>query len=85
MAKHLQYRLIEEIIRYLRPSLTQQWTQRIAVGSQSFIEKIKEALGFKASGRKIRRAGDSFELRESLKPYGSTNAMDPGNTFLGDQ
>ncbi len=62
-----------------------KWTHSIAVGSQSFIEKIKEALGFRARGRKIRRAGDSFELRESLKPYGTTNAMEPGNTFFWDQ
>ena len=62
-----------------------KWTQSIAVGSESFIEKIKEALGFKARGRKIHRAGDAYELRESLKPYGITNATEPGNTFLWDQ
>ncbi len=30
-----------------------KWTQSIAVGSKTFIEKMKEALGFRATGRKI--------------------------------
>jgi putative transposase len=29
-----------------------KWTQSIAVGSKTFIEKMKEALGFRAKGRK---------------------------------
>ena len=62
-----------------------KWTQSIAVGGEPFIEKVKEALGFRARGRKIRRAGDFFELREALKPYGTTNALASGNTFLWDQ
>ena len=47
-----------------------KWTQSIAVGSKTFIEKMKEALGFKAKGRKINYADDTFELREVLTPYG---------------
>ena len=60
-----------------------KWTQSVAVGGESFIEKIKEALGFRAKGRKIRRAGDSFEPRETLQPYGTTNALASGNPFYG--
>ncbi len=60
-------------------------TQSVAVGGESFIEKIKEALGFKARGRKIRHDGDAFELREALKPYGPTSALASGNTFFWDQ
>ena len=30
-----------------------KWTQSIAVGSKAFIEKMKEALGYRAGGRKI--------------------------------
>ena len=62
-----------------------KWTQSIAVGGEPFIEKVKEALGFRTRGRKIRRAGDSFELRETMKPYGTTNALASGNTFSWDQ
>jgi putative transposase len=47
-----------------------KWTQSIAVGSKTFVEKIKEALGFRATGRKIIPADDTFELREEQVPYG---------------
>jgi putative transposase len=62
-----------------------KWTQSIAVGSKTFIEKMKEALGFKAKGRKINYADDTFELREVLTPYGKANSQVSGNTFLWDQ
>ena len=62
-----------------------KWAQGIAVGSETFIEKIKEALDFRARGRKIRRADDSFELWETLKPYGTTYALASGYTFSWDQ
>jgi hypothetical protein len=44
--------------------------QSIAVGSKTFIETMKEALGFRAKGRKIICADDTFELRETITPYG---------------
>ena len=62
-----------------------RWTQSIAVGSKTFIEKMKETLGFRAKGRKIICADDSFELREVLTPYGKAKNLDSGNTFLWDQ
>jgi len=62
-----------------------KWTQSIAVGSKTFIKKMKEALGFRATGRKIICADDTFELREALPPYGKANNLDSGNTFLWDQ
>ena len=46
------------------------------------IEKIKEALGFRAKGRKIRSTGDTFELREGQVPYGADGRLESGNTFL---
>jgi putative transposase len=62
-----------------------KWTQSIAVGSKTFVEKMKEALGFRATGRKIISADDTFELREEQMPYGEANNLDSGNTFLWDQ
>ena len=59
-----------------------KWTQSIAVGSETFIGKMKEALGFRATGRKIICADDTFELREVLTPYGKASNLDSGNTFL---
>ena len=62
-----------------------KWTKSIAVGSKTFIEQMKEALGFKAKGRKINYADNTFELREVLTPYGKANSQESGNTFLWDQ
>jgi len=59
-----------------------KWTQSIAVGSKPFIEKIKDALGFRAKSRKIISADDTFELREAMTPYGKAANLDSGNTFL---
>jgi putative transposase len=58
------------------------WTQSIAVGSKTFIETMQEALGFRAKGRKIIGADDTFELREVITPYGKANDLDSVNTFL---
>ncbi len=62
-----------------------KWTQSIAVGSKTFTEMIKEALGFRAIGRKIICDEDTFELREGQAPYGKANDLDPRNTFLWSQ
>jgi putative transposase len=59
-----------------------KWTQSIAVGSKTFIEQMKESLGFRAKGRKIIGAEDTFELQEVLPPYGKADHPDFGNTFL---
>ena len=62
-----------------------KWTQSIAVGSKAFIEKIKEALGYRAIGRRIFGDEDTFVLREGQTPYGEPNDLYPENTFLWDQ
>ena len=62
-----------------------KWTQSIAVGSRTFIEKMKEPLGFRATGRKVICGNDTFELREAITPYGKANNLDSGNTFLWNQ
>jgi hypothetical protein len=45
---------------------------------------MKEALGFRAIGRKIIYADGTFELREALTPYGKAYNPNLGNTFLWD-
>jgi putative transposase len=62
-----------------------KWTQSIAVGSKPFIETMRETLGFRAKGRKITGADDTFELREVIAPYGKANDLDSGNTFSWNQ
>jgi hypothetical protein len=46
------------------------------------IAKIKEALGFRAKGRKITSSDDTFELREGQVSYGAADKLDSGNIFL---
>ena len=82
--KQAHFKWVDSAIQAEDYSREAKWTQSIAVGGESFIEKIKEALGFRARGRKIRRAGESFEFRETLQPYGTTNALASGNAFLWD-
>jgi len=62
-----------------------KWTLSIAVGIKTFIEPKKEALGFRAKGRKIICADDTFELREVIAPYGEATDQDCGNTYLWNQ
>ena len=46
-----------------------EWTDSIAVGSMSFIEKVKLLLGFKAKGRDVIAGGDGYHLREEAASY----------------
>jgi putative transposase len=62
-----------------------KWTQSIAVGSKTFIENMKKAIGHKAKGRKIISADDTFELREAVTPFGNADNLDSGNTYLWNQ
>ena len=45
-----------------------KWTETIAIGSRSFVEKIKAELGFKAKGRKIICAGSVLSFGKSRYP-----------------
>jgi putative transposase len=46
-----------------------KWTESIAVGSRSFAEKIKSAMGGMATGRTLQSSDNDFELRESPPSY----------------
>jgi hypothetical protein len=46
---------------------------------------MKGFLGFRAKGRKIICADDTFELREMPTPYGKAKNQDSGNTYFWDQ
>jgi putative transposase len=45
-----------------------KWTQSIAVGSEKFIDNIKEDLVISAKGRKVSGTKDIFQLRETSAP-----------------
>ena len=66
-----------------------QWTESIAVGSKSYIEKIKEKLGALAKGRKILEKDEGFQLREEagtyIANYDSKNGnIGPENAYYWD-
>ena len=46
-----------------------KWTQSVAVGTQEFVENIKQKLGFKAKGRKVVETEEVYQLREPQVSY----------------
>jgi REP element-mobilizing transposase RayT len=46
-----------------------EWTDSIAVGGRSFVEKVKENLGFRAKGRTITGYKDRYQLREKVSDF----------------
>jgi len=62
------------------------WTQAVAVGSESFVEKIKKKLKALAIGRRIVSTTDGWELREEASSYnpffeGQKVDIDHENTY----
>ncbi len=45
------------------------WTQSIATGSRSFVEAVKMQMGSFATGRRVQKKVEGFELQESQSPY----------------
>ncbi len=74
--KDAHYKWVESAIQTDNRDKEIKWTQSIAVGSKTFIEKMKGALGYKARGRKIICADDTFELREVIAPFGNADKLD---------
>lgn len=83
--KDAHYKWVESAVQTESSGKESKWTQSIAVGSKTVIEKVKGTLGFRAKGRKIICADDTFELREVLTPFGKSDHPDSGNTFLWGQ
>ena len=48
-----------------------RWSESLAVGTRSFVEKIKERLGIRALGRRVVKTSDLYELKEPVSSYGS--------------
>ena len=64
-----------------------RWTESIAVGSRSFIEKVKGELGFKAAHRNVIESDGTYALREPAEAYGlkfatKTESLRSQNTFF---
>ena len=83
--KNAHYKWVDSAMQTDNSGKENKWAQSIAVGSKTFIEKMKETLGFRAIGRKIICDEDTFELREGQTPYGKAKNLNSCNTFLWDQ
>lgn len=83
--KDAHFKWVESKLQTDSNGTESKWTQSIAVGSKTFIEKIKEAHGFRSKGRKIRSTNDTFELREGQVPYWAADGLDSGITFPWNQ
>lgn len=57
------------------PERESHWTESIASDSKSFIEEVKNSLGFKAKGKSITDGKDHFQLRENVSPFGATTSQ----------
>jgi len=71
---------VEEILKTKNYDRESKWSHSIAVGSKSFVESIKEKLGIRAKGRKVRESGGLCHLREAQVPYNSD--FTPDNSGL---
>ena len=83
--KEAHYKWVESAIQADNFNKENKWTQSIAVGSKTFIEKIKGNLDYRAKGRKVICADDTFELREVITPFGNADNLDSENTYLWNQ
>ncbi len=46
-----------------------KWTQSIAIGGERFVKNTNQALGIRATGRKVVEAGEAYQLREPQVTY----------------
>ena len=83
--KKAHYQWVESAIQTDNCDKENKWTQSIAVGSKTFIEKMKATLGYRARGRKLICADDTFELREVIAPFGNADNLDSENAYLWNQ
>jgi hypothetical protein len=83
--KDAHFKWVDSAIQTDKYDKDNKWTQSIAVGSKTFIENMKRALGYRPRGRKIISADDTFELREVITPFGNADNLGSENTYLWNQ
>ena len=67
-----------------------RWSEAIAVGSLTFVESVKNELGFKAAQRNVIEGDGSYTLREPIEAYGlkfaaENEALRSQNTFFWNE
>ncbi len=63
-----------------------RWSEAIAVGSLTFVDKVKSELGVKARDREVVGVGGTYTLREESETYAGdlgreSGALMPNNTI----
>ena len=61
-----------------------QWTESIATGSKSFVEKVKRSLGVKARSKSITGDNEQYQLRENVAGFGNRRIERINTTARGD-
>ena len=65
----MRQRSIKNIIKKGNLKRHGKWTESIAVGSESFVDAVKDELGIRAKSRIVHQDKDSYQLREGVGPY----------------
>ena len=67
-------RQVEKALRFHGEALSRddKWTHSVAVGSEEFVQKVKDELGFRARGRDIQEVGSAWLLKEPTDQYDSS-------------
>lgn len=60
---------IEEMLKQGRPSREDKWSSSVGVGSEGFVQKVKNDLGVRAEGRKVVEEAGDFKLRAFTATY----------------
>ena len=60
---------VDDALRAGIAARDERWSQSLAVGSQAYLDKIKAALGARATHRQIEEAGGIHALREPAASY----------------
>ena len=72
---------VEEYLGNGKTIREDKWTTSIAVGSRGFVESVKAILRGPVKGRKVKEAGEGYQLRESAVPY--TDHFEVENEDIG--
>jgi len=61
---------VDDSLKHKRMARDARWSEAVAIGSLSFLEKVKSELGFKAAHREAIEGGGTYALREQSEAYG---------------
>ena len=60
---------VNEYLDKTEKNWEEEWTRSIAVGSQPFVESVKNLLGIRAKGREVIEGAKGYQLREEAAGY----------------